>query len=701
MKEWALDTAKRGFPVFQLLPNHKEPQHSGSFKHATVDPILIEEMWDELPDCNIGVYPGTTLCIIDIDKKPGKDGVESILADLGDCLMDYLYETFSVRTQGGGYHLYYTSELLEGYKSTVGNADTLMGVDVRAVGGYVVGPGSIVDGKTYDIISDTPPKKLHSRWPSSGVARAANARTEERDTVPIGDLDTPDRIQEALDCLRVSPPAISGEGGNHLTFATLARVRDIGISQDKALELAGEWNLRCEPPWSYDELEVLANNVWAYAQNTPGEQGTVLLDEFAKDFGEQLLRFQKIGDLESKLTGRALVNELARVGLWGGAAIKTSSFKREMIIPHWIPAHGFTGLLAPRNTGKTVFMIDLAHKLACDEPWYGEQAREGMTSFYICGEDIEGASQYAKAWMKYHKKEPAENRICLLPLSVDLLSEQSTMAFTLNMLEEAEARGIQEGKFMIFIDTWQRATSRGGMNNDEDMQEAVRNCEALGRAVNGPVMVAFHPSKHGGMADISGSAVVGNASTAILKFQELLGVKNLKIDRIKGGKDGLVKSFDFKVVDLDEKDEYGLKIDSVVMIEHTKEKEPEDDSPEQAKLKTWAEAIVRVHLSDDGIKPNRTICRQILALNDIPLHQRLSDQNEWYKGKQGGLPVEETVIRHIFGYEKLNIDRDDALLDTTIEVTVDDDTYKVAWRDGKFTVAEGGVYALPEPPDLD
>lgn len=698
--EWALDTAARGFPVFQLNPNAKTPIHKRSFYKATVDPVEIEEMWDALPNANIGVYPGADFIIVDIDQKSGKDGIKNIFERLQETPAEYLYETFSVKTPSGGYHLYYKSDIQQGYASSVGreNKDNeICGVDIRASGGYVVGPGSTIDDKTYEIVNDTSPTVFNRRWVP--IAKPAYAKPEDRVVEPLFDIDMPSAVQQAIDYLSRADVAVSGSGGNSHTFTVLANCRDMGVSKDKAIEIAEQfWNPRCEPPWSPFELNTIANNVWNYAHNQPGERGAALMDmllddKFMEDHPEEAKLFEATGDQESDKADMALVQELQGAALWGADAILNSSFKREMIIPKWLPAHGFTGLLAPRNTGKTVFMIDLAHRLACDMNWYGEKVREGMTSFYICGEDIEGATQYAKAWMTYHHdKRPGENRICIMPITVDLMNRESTKAFTYLMCEEIKKRKIKKGKFIIFIDTWQRATSRGGMNKDEDMQTAVHNCESLGRSVGGPVVVAFHPSKHGDTSDISGSAVVGNSSTAIWTFKHdsTLDAKVLRTNRVKGGKEGITKNFEFKIIDLNEKDEYGLDIDSVCMIEKTLDAELiKEQDPE---LLTWAEAVVKIFKNEGMVDINRGMAQQLLRLDDVDLHQRLMGVTKWYKGPGAGDNHSRTVKKHLGDIlEKFEAE------DYGVEVIYDDIHWRVRYEDGKFSVRNDGK-VLPETP---
>lgn len=67
-------------------------------------------------------------------------------------------------------------------------------------------------------------------------------------------------------------PAIEGQGGNTVTFAAFAYLRDLGLSKTKSMELVVEYyNPRCEPEWSEDELQIIADNAYRYAA---GEQGS-------------------------------------------------------------------------------------------------------------------------------------------------------------------------------------------------------------------------------------------------------------------------------------------------------------------------------------------------------------------------------------------------------------------------------------------
>jgi len=73
----------------------------------------------------------------------------------------------------------------------------------------------------------------------------------------------PTRAAEADACERARryisaiPPAVAGDHGDIVTFRVCCRlVRGFALSDDDALLVLEEWNRRCVPPWSLDDLRV-------------------------------------------------------------------------------------------------------------------------------------------------------------------------------------------------------------------------------------------------------------------------------------------------------------------------------------------------------------------------------------------------------------------------------------------------------------
>ena len=231
----ALDLVARGFRIFPLVPNSKIPAINGWKDRATRDPALVCQVW-ERDDYNIGVYCDGMI-VIDVDVKHGKPGMASLM-ELGIDLA-----TYTVRTPSGGLHLYYAGANVGLSAGRIG-----AGLDVRSGGGYVVGPGSTIDGTAYVIERDAAIAPAEQGL----IDRCGQARTPgERGLAPAVDLDRPDTLERAKIYLtNEAPVAIEGASGDSTTFKVAARLRDFGVSDHMAAELMAElWNPRCRPPW--------------------------------------------------------------------------------------------------------------------------------------------------------------------------------------------------------------------------------------------------------------------------------------------------------------------------------------------------------------------------------------------------------------------------------------------------------------------
>jgi hypothetical protein len=184
----ALAAAERGWHVFPLRPNTKRPAlhgydrctrtgacesgHHGWEQRATTDQDRIRAAWSTGP-FNVGLATGPSgLLVVDLDSaKPGemppapwdseegiKDG-QDVLAALAEHSGQALpADTLTVATPSGGVHLYYQAPEDIALRCTAGTLGWK--IDTRAHGGYVVAPGSVVDGRPYTLIYDAEPARL-------------------------------------------------------------------------------------------------------------------------------------------------------------------------------------------------------------------------------------------------------------------------------------------------------------------------------------------------------------------------------------------------------------------------------------------------------------------------------------------------------------------------------------------------------------
>lgn len=162
MKTAALELAARAIYVFPLIANGKTPATLHGFQDATTDPKRIAEMWQRCQAANIGIATGASgLVVIDIDTKHDVNGWKAF----DDCL-NRLGElpgpTRMASTPSGGAHIYFRPPAGVDIKNSAGRLG--VGLDVRAQGGYVVAPPSVIDGKRYRWDITEPAKVLPDAW---------------------------------------------------------------------------------------------------------------------------------------------------------------------------------------------------------------------------------------------------------------------------------------------------------------------------------------------------------------------------------------------------------------------------------------------------------------------------------------------------------------------------------------------------------
>lgn len=261
----ALKLANTGFHVFPIAPGCKAPPILKDWEtKASNDPETVERWWTKYPDANIGIATSKfkddkSLIVVDIDVKNGKSGYDT-LSDLEIDGVSFPL-TYSVKTPSGGEHLYY-----EAFSPVQSGTDKLgSGVDIKSSGGYVVAEGSITEDGEYT------GNEEDIKAVSASVATRLPKVRKSRAAIPLApDFDTK-ALESARLWIQNQKPSIQGEGGDEWAFKVVAKLKDRGVPQGEAYSLLWEdWNPRCEPPWSAEELRTKVLNAYKYGQNEIG-----------------------------------------------------------------------------------------------------------------------------------------------------------------------------------------------------------------------------------------------------------------------------------------------------------------------------------------------------------------------------------------------------------------------------------------------
>lgn len=149
----ALAEVDLGHDVFPCRSGQKKPAVRHGFKNASRDRTKVTEAWTKQPSLNVGIRTGAEsgIVVLDVDGDQGWASLKELERRHGR-----LPWTRKVETPSGGAHLYFRHPGIEVRCST----NTELGLDVRGDGGYVLGLGSVVDGKPYALAEDEPIAEL-------------------------------------------------------------------------------------------------------------------------------------------------------------------------------------------------------------------------------------------------------------------------------------------------------------------------------------------------------------------------------------------------------------------------------------------------------------------------------------------------------------------------------------------------------------
>ncbi|WP_030918096.1 bifunctional DNA primase/polymerase [Streptomyces sp. NRRL B-24720] len=258
----ALEAAARGWAVFPLRPGGKPPALHGEAsclgtgdcttghrkweQRATTDPDRIHRAWSA-GRFNIGIATGPSgLVVVDLDLSKLNSsadtpcGVTTFKA-LCERTGQAVPSTYRVRTASGGEHLYFTAPDSIRLANTAGLLAP--SIDTRAWGGYVVAPGSAVNGHAYEVLDDLPVVALPG-WLLDAL------KPVERTTEPLR-LSVPKRGNRAAETALERETALvagTAEGGREAQLFESARkvARFVGWGDlsrhevEEAFQRAGE-----------------------------------------------------------------------------------------------------------------------------------------------------------------------------------------------------------------------------------------------------------------------------------------------------------------------------------------------------------------------------------------------------------------------------------------------------------------------------
>lgn len=436
----AQELAARGFKVFPLKKNAKTPLNPGKFlSQATSNKATIDILWTKYPNANIGIATGEGLIVIDVDtlQHGGENGSESLKNY--EIINGPLNDTFTVQTPTGGNHIYYVTN------NECKNATGLLpGVDIRGTGGYVVAPGSTINGKEYKIVKDVPIAK-----PNYAVETLLKkCKTPKVETDPFAELEksySNNLVQE----------------GNRTSY------------------LVGQVGQLCDGTKSINTIENMIRVL-----NEQNLEVPLTEDELVKEVFPAIKRFKKH---EVKKVDPETSIDPSKINL-----VSVSDIEKEYVewlVPGYIPKGSITIIGGDGGLGKTSLWCNIASAISNGKPCVLQEDNDVM---YPRGEVIyfSGEDDTARVLRPRLEQNGANlDNIKTIPIDDD--------AFTSLSIGGTLIEGIIEARrpVLMIFDPIQQFIKNADMSKRNDMRQTMTNLNKLGTKYGTTFILVMHTNK--------------------------------------------------------------------------------------------------------------------------------------------------------------------------------------------------------------
>jgi hypothetical protein len=203
--------------------------------------------------------------VIDVDAKDGRPGLEK-WADLVAILAAEhgvdVRDTCIVTTPSGGLHVYYRAG---GHRIACSAGKLDEGIDVRAQGGYVVVPPSVIGGAPYRYLDGHGPERLRD---IPGV---------------LADLLIAPPAKAPGDAAPPMEGAIREGERNDRLFRDACAMRGRGHTRSEIQAVVAETNKRCRPPLSGEEVRHIVVSAMKYDPSEAANEAKEAKEPSASD----------------------------------------------------------------------------------------------------------------------------------------------------------------------------------------------------------------------------------------------------------------------------------------------------------------------------------------------------------------------------------------------------------------------------------
>lgn len=193
-------------------------------------------------------------------------------------------------------------------------------------------------------------------------------------------------------------------------------------------------------------------------------------------------------------------------------------------------------------THNTFVALDMAFAVAQGLPWRGNKTKKGKVVI-IAAEGAGGLTKRVKAYAKLHGIDLREVEIHIISAAPNFLEEEDIA----EVLAEVKALG---DVALVVVDTLAQVTPGANENGAEDMGRALANLRMIREVAGATVMAVHHAGKDAskGSRGWSGIKAAADAQIEVLRHED--GQREIHLEKMKDGEDGLRFGFKLEIVEL-------------------------------------------------------------------------------------------------------------------------------------------------------
>lgn len=214
----------------------------------------------------------------------------------------------------------------------------------------------------------------------------------------------------------------------------------------------------------------------------------------------------------------------------------------DWLIKGVLPDAELVVLFGASGSGKTFVALDMAFCVAQGRPWRGSKTKKGKVVI-IAAEGAGGLNKRVKAYAKHHEIDLRDVEIQVITAAPNFLQEEDIA----EVLAEIKALGEVA---LVVVDTLAQVTPGANENGAEDMGRALANLRLIREMAGATVMAIHHAGKDAskGSRGWSGIKAAADAQIEVLRHEN--GQREIHLEKMKDGEDGLRFGFALEVVEL-------------------------------------------------------------------------------------------------------------------------------------------------------